>query len=152
MTNKITIAFTLSLIFNIPLSVAEVSCTLGSTGLFFGLINPLSSVEIAGVGALNLNCMGGPVAYTITLSQGNGTMVQRMMKSGLNGLKYNLYTSNTHVTILGDGTAGSLPITGLSSSDSLSVAYVLYGKVSNVGLSNTVAGTYTDHIAVTITY
>jgi spore coat protein U-like protein len=152
MKNKLTIALALGLIINVTPSIAEVSCTLGSTGLFFGLINPLSSAEITGVSALNLNCTGGPVSYTIKLSQGNGTMVQRKMKSGLNELKYNLYTSNTHVTILGDGTAGSLPINGLSSSDTLSAAYVLYGKVSNVGLSNTVAGTYTDHIAVTITY
>jgi hypothetical protein len=36
------------------------------------------------IGDLNLNCTGGPVSYTIKLSQVNGTMVQRKMKSGLN--------------------------------------------------------------------
>jgi len=152
MKNNITIAFALSLILNVTPGMAAVSCELGSTGLFFGLINPLSSAEVTSIGTFNLSCTGGPVTYTIKLSQGNGTIAQRVMKSGLNELKYNLYTSNTYSTVLGDGTAGSLPINGISANDTTSATYYAYGKVSNVGLSGTVSAAYSDNISVTITY
>lgn len=137
---------------NTNLSEAAVSCGIGSSGLFFGTINPLSQTDVASVGTINLSCSGGPLTYTIKLTQGNGTMLQRLMKSGSNLLKYNLYTSNSYSTILGDGTAGSLAIDGQSITDTTDVAYFVFGKVSNVGLSSTVAGTYTDNISVTINY
>jgi spore coat protein U-like protein len=131
---------------------AAVSCSVSSPGLFFGAINPLSSAEVSSIGAININCTGGPVTYTIKLSQGNGSMMQRLMKSGTNNLKYNLYTSNSYSTILGDGTAGSLAINGSSATDVTADTYSIYGKISNIGLSSTVAGTYNDSVSVTIIY
>lgn len=137
---------------NNNLSEAAVSCGIGSSGLFFGTINPLSQAEVASVATINLSCTGGPLNYTIKLTQGNGTMLQRLMKSGSNVLKYNLYTSNSYSTILGDGTEGSVAIDGQSMNNTTDAAYFVFGKVSNIGLSSTVNGTYTDNISVTVNY
>lgn len=142
----------LCLIISATQTEAAVSCSISSPGLFFGAINPLSSAEISSIGTINLNCTGGPVTYTIKLSQGNGSIVQRVMKSGTNNLKYNLYTSNSYSTVLGDGTAGSLAINGSSATDVTADTYSVYGKVSNIGLSSTVAGAYNDSVSVTIIY
>lgn len=134
------------------LAEAAVSCSISSPGLFFGAINPLFYVEVSSIGTINLSCTGGPVDYTINLSQGNGSMVQRVMKSGLNSLKYNLYSSNSYSSILGDGTAGSLAISGSSATDTTATTYYVYGKISNIGLSTTVTGTYNDSVSMTIIY
>lgn len=152
MKKNISIALIIGLILNSTQSFATVSCDLTSTGLLFGLINPLSSVEINSFGTININCTGGPVSYTIQLSKGNGTISQRIMKSGTNELKYNLYTSNAHNAVLGDGTAGSLVIQGVSDADTITASYYAYGNVSNIGLASTVAGAYSDNISVMITY
>ena len=142
----------LCLILSTTISEAAVSCSISSPGLFFGAINPLSSAEVSSIGAINLNCTGGPVTYTIKLSQGNGSMMQRVMKSGTNNLKYNLYTSNSYSTVLGDGTVGSLAISGSSGTNTMAASYSVYGKISNIGLSSTVTGAYKDNISVTIIY
>ena len=152
MKKNFIIALGILLFLNTNLSEAAVSCGIGSSGLFFGTINPLSQAEVASVATINLSCSGGPLTYTIKLTQGNGTILQRLMKSGSNVLKYNLYTSNSYSTILGDGTAGSLAIDGQSITDTTDATYFVFGKVSNIGLSSTEAGTYTDNISVTIIY
>jgi spore coat protein U-like protein len=149
---KKNIILVLCLALNAMHAEAAVSCSISSPGVFFGVINPLSPVEVTSIGAINLNCTGGPVTYTITLSQGNGSMVQRVMKSGLNSLNYNLYTSNSYSTVLGDGTAGSLAISGSSITDPTLATYAVYGKISNIGLSSTVAGAYNDSVSITIVY
>ena len=152
MKNNIKLILVMGLILNSTQSFAAVSCDLTSTGLLFGLINPLSSDDINSIGTININCTGGPVSYTIQLSKGNGTISQRVMKSGIHELKYNLYTSNSYNTILGDGTGGSSFIKGFSDAEISSSTYYAYGNVSNKGLASTVSGAYTDNISVTITY
>jgi spore coat protein U-like protein len=140
MKNKIILALCLAL--NSTLSEAVVSCSISSPGLFFGAINPLTTAEVSSIGSINLNCTGGPVTYSISFSQGNGSMAQRVMKSGANILNYNLYTSSAYTSVLGDGTAGSLTINGSSVTDPTIVTYAVYGKIPNVGLSSTVAGDF----------
>lgn len=151
MKKLIIIAFGFNLIMNTSPSEAAVSCGISASGLHFGVIDPLSPAEVSSIGEIKLTCSGGPISYTIKLSQGNGSMVQRLMKSGLNNLKYNLYTSNLYSTVLGDGTAGSQAING-SAADITAATYFAFGKVSNIGLPGTVAGAYTDNISVTVIY
>lgn len=152
MKKLINIIFGFYFIFNASLSEAATTCGINATGLYFGAINPLSLTDITSIGAINLTCVGDPVTYIIKASQGNGSMLQRVMKNGLNVLNYNIFTSNSHTTVLGDGTAGSLAINGASNTDSTTATYFAFGKISNIGLSSTVTGTYTDNISVTISY
>jgi spore coat protein U-like protein len=142
----------LCFILHMNLSEAALNCDVNSSGLYFGSINPLSSIPITSVASINLVCSGGPVTYTINLSSGHGTMIQRLMKNNNNDLKYNLYLDNTYSTILGDDTAGSLSIKGASTAETLSTTFFIYGKLSNSGLSSLVSGDYTDNISVKIDY
>ncbi|MFT4995091.1 MAG: spore coat protein U-like protein [Paraglaciecola sp.] len=142
----------IGLMFITTLAQGAVSCSISSEELTFGVINPLSPGDITSIAAVNLDCSGGPVSYTIKLSQGTGTLVQRVMKSGFNVLKYNIYTSNSYSRVLGDGTMGSVAITGSSATDSTEVTHYVYGKISNIGLSNTAAGIYADTISMVIHY
>jgi spore coat protein U-like protein len=142
----------LGLLLNSTLTEAVVTCQISSQVLSFGTIEPLSSADITSIGGLNVNCSGGPVSYTIHLSEGHGSMAQRVMRSGSKNLNYNLYTSNSYSNVLGDGTGGSLAINGFSTNSTSDSSYSVYGKVSNIGLSIIEPGTYTDSISVTIFY
>ena len=150
MTKNIIIALCLTL--NPMLAEAAAICSISSPGLFFGAINPLSYGEVSSIGTINLSCTGGPVTYSIKLSKGNGSIKKREMQSGSNSLKYNLYSSNSYSSILGDGTAGSLEISGSSTTDSMATTYYVYGKISDIDLSTTVSGTYNDSVSMTIIY
>jgi spore coat protein U-like protein len=142
----------LGLLLTSTLAEAGVTCQISSQVLSFGTIEPLSSADITSIGGVNVNCSGGPVSYTIHLSEGHGSMAQRMMRSGSKSLNYNLYTSNSYSNVLGDGTGGSLAINGFSTSSTSDSSYLVYGKVSNIGLSTIAPGTYTDSVSVTIFY
>jgi spore coat protein U-like protein len=139
-------------IFSSTLADAAVSCSVSVQTLSFGTIDPLSSGNLTSIGAINLNCTGGPTTYTIKLSQGNGSMVQRVMKSGPHSLNYNLYTSSSYANVLGDGSAGSLTINGATTDNTTDVSHSVYGKISNTGLSSTDPGVYTDQVSVTVFY
>jgi spore coat protein U-like protein len=149
---KIIPLVSLGLMLSTALTEAAVSCSMSSEGLNFGIINPLSSAEITSIATVNLDCIGGPISYIVQLSQGNGTMAQRVMKSGSDNLKYNLYTSNSYSNVLGDGTGGSATITGSSVTDTMKASHYIHGKVSTIGLINTLAGVYSDNILMTIIY
>ncbi|MFQ3236058.1 MAG: spore coat protein U-like protein [Paraglaciecola sp.] len=142
----------IGLMLGTSLAQGAVSCSISSEELAFGVINPLLSGDITSIAAVKLDCSGGTFEYTIKLSQGNGTMAQRMLKSGLNELKYNIYTSNSYSSVLGDGTGGSVAISGSSNSNTTEVTHYVHGKISNVGLSNTPAGAYSDSISMVINY
>jgi spore coat protein U-like protein len=142
----------LGLMLSSTLTEAAITCQISSQVLSFGTIEPLSSADITSIGGVNVNCSGGPVAYTIHLSEGHGSMAQRVMRSGSKSLNYNLYTSNSYSNVVGDGTGGSLVINGFSTSSTSDSSYSVYGKVSNIGLSTVEPGTYTDSVSVTIFY
>jgi spore coat protein U-like protein len=149
---KINFLVGLGLMLSTTLTEAAVSCSMSSEGLNFGIINPLSSAETTSIATINLDCIGGAVSYIVQLSQGNGTMAQRVMKSGSDNLKYNLYTSNSYSSVLGDGTGGSATIAGSSVTDTMQASHYIHGKVSNIGLTTTPAGVYSDNILMTIIY
>ncbi|MGK0273155.1 MAG: spore coat protein U-like protein [Cocleimonas sp.] len=148
---KITL-LALCLILSSTLTEAAVTCNISSQILSFGTIEPLSSDEFTSIGEINVNCSGGPVSYTIHLSKGNGSMAVRVMRSGLNSLNYNLYTSNSYSNVLGDGTGGSLVLNGSSTSSTSDSSYSVFGKISNIGLSSIEPGIYTDSVVVTMFY
>lgn len=128
------------------------SCSITTTTLAFGSIDPLSSSQISSTASIALNCTGGPVSYSIGLSKGNGTITQRKMLSGSNSLQYNIFSSSAYTTVVGDDTSGSQLITGSFSTDPSSATHTLYGRISSASLFATFPGTYTDTIVVTLSY
>jgi spore coat protein U-like protein len=128
--------------------------------LAFGPYDVFAGTQITSTSTISVTCTltgntNTTVNGSLALSTGSSaTYVQRTMKSGVNALGYNLYTSATLTTVWGDGTgatqviAGSLPLT--TTSRVQTVTLNVYGAVP--ALQDAKVGTYTDNVTMTLTY
>jgi spore coat protein U-like protein len=138
------------------------SCSVSTTNLNFGSINPLSPSATDSTGSVVVDCGGVAgllIPYRIDLNAGSagGTYASRRMKSGaVNAIQYNLYTDNTRTTVWGDGTGGSQPVNGGFLLDVLGLAPAqtnwVYGRVPGSQTTVVPANNYADTISVTLTY
>ncbi|WP_077033794.1 spore coat U domain-containing protein [Pelomonas sp. KK5] len=130
------------------------SCTISGTTLnFSSSIDPLgTTAPIDATSTLTLTC-SNTTPYTVALSAGSNAgggsnFAARTMKSGSRTLAYQLYKDAGRVTVWGDGTAGSSTVTGTGTGGAQTLN--IYGRL--LSLANAVPGTYTDTVAVSISY
>ena len=121
------------------------NCVLAAVGVVFGNYGTLSNTALDGTGVVTVTCLLTD-SYTITLSSGNGTLLQREMLSGTNVLNYNLYTDTARTLIWGDGTSG----TSIVSGSGTLATYSIYGLIP--GGQNVPAGIYSDSLVVTLNF
>lgn len=114
---------------------------------FYDIFSPVSTDTFAG---LTVNCAVGTL-YRVSFSPGlysNGQFNNRRMlgSNGRDYLRYNLFLEPAHVTLWGDGTAGSSIISRISTTvpDVLPV----YGRISPLQMVS--PGEYRDSIIVTV--
>ncbi|MDE2069775.1 MAG: spore coat protein U domain-containing protein [Gammaproteobacteria bacterium] len=135
---------------------AAPSCTISSTAVNFGNYNPLNVASVTGTSTLTFQCPSGVprsgITYTISLSSGSGTYVQRTLTSGGNVLNYNLYTDSTLTTVWGDGSSGSTTVSTTVSRPQAraGVTNTVYGNIP--AQQDMIPGSYTDTITVTVTF
>ncbi|GGC59498.1 Csu type fimbrial protein [Undibacterium terreum] len=131
-------------------------CGVSTAGVAFGSYDPSSAVDTTGLGSITFGCLAsglGTLTYTITISAGNGTFLDRQMKAGTTRISYNLYQDSNRTILWGDGTGGSsiyneslsIVVAGLFSKN-----YTVYGKIPALQLKP--AGSYTDSVTVTVTF
>jgi len=135
------------------------TCVVSTTSVAFGVQNVLAASNIDGTGNVSVQCTGtagSQISYTVAMSAGSSNLVSaRSMSSGTSKLFYNLYTTSSYATVLGDGTGGSNSV--LSSSITLdglgskSQDSTIYGRIV-AGQRGAVPGLYTDNLVVTVTY
>lgn len=127
----------------LPCSADAAVCGATATSVAFGAYDPISGLARDGVGAVKVSC-DVDVHYTIHLSPGSGSYVDRTMSNGVSSLHYNLYTDASRMVVWGDG--GSTGEVAASASASIPV----YGRIP--GAQTVTIGTYVDTIMVTLTY
>jgi spore coat protein U-like protein len=146
-------AATKSSSFTVSASVGK-NCTISAGNLalgeFVGDNNLFASSNIL-VRCTNLT------GYSVSLSPGSGSFLNRTLVSGSNSLIYNLYTDNTYGTVWGDGVGGATGVvsgagTGMGNAGQQTLT--VYGRLLASANGGPVdAGTgYTDTITATITY
>jgi spore coat protein U-like protein len=123
------------------------ACSLNFTGVIFGRYDYFNNAALHSTGNIHVNCPNG-VGYNITLSAGNGTSEQRVMKSGVHTLNYNLYTAANYAIVWGDATIGSNTVSGAGTGETAN--HVVYGRIPSH--QNVRAGSYNDTITVVITF
>lgn len=134
------------------------SCTLSTSPVAFGTVNPLAAGATLGVGNVRMSCGGVAgllIPYRIDLGPGaSGNVGARRLYAGANTLAYNLYSDAARSTVWGDGSAGS-PVNGSILLDVLglspAVNHAVYGRIPS-GQTSTVPGSYGDTVTVTLTY
>lgn len=136
---------------NVTATVSD-SCSASNTGVAFLTYAPLSGSATNTTGTVSVTCTKG-TAYNIALNVGTGTgasySLGRVMTSGSDTLKYNLYTSSALTTVWGDATGGTAVVSGTGNGTSqISTIYATI-PASQV---NSKAGSYTDTVTATINY
>ncbi len=131
------------------------ACTVSATALAFGNYTPTAGA-VTNSSSISVACTKTS-PYTLTLNGGStsgGTIGQRLMTNGTQTLQYNLYTSATYTTLLGDGsTSGSANVTGTGAGLSVPTTVNVYGKLPDSAANQSVpAGNYTDTITVSVAY
>lgn len=142
----------------LPLSAHALlaTCTVSTTGITFPAYTSPGGGNADSTGDVAVTCTAtlviGTGSYTIALTAGSGTFVNRTLKSGANALTYNVYTDSARSIVWGDGTG-----TTQTESDSYLILltpttrhYTPYGRIP--GAQNKPAGTYNDTVTVTVTY
>ena len=143
-------AATTSTTLNVDATVTA-NCTVSSSALSFGAVNPISGTNVDATGGITVTCTNG-TAWTATAGVGSGsgaTYAARRMTSGANLLSYNIYTDAARANVWGDGTGGTATIANTGSGVAQNVT--VYGRVPS-GQTAVPPGGYADTVAVTVTY
>ncbi len=110
-----------------------------------GTVNPANHDADSG-STVSVVCTNGTLA-AITAGYGaNALVVVRRMISGADFLTYELYTDATRLTVLNPVNAISYTGTGLVTSQTI------YGRITGSQLAAAKKGSYSDTVAMTITY
>lgn len=121
------------------------TCHISTPGLAFGNYDVFNSVSTNGTGTINVSC-DAPTNYTIALSAGQGTFAARTMMNGRNPLGYNMYSNLSYTTVWGDGSAGTVTVTGITATPTQTV----YGRIP--AQQNLPIGNYSDNIMMTLSF
>jgi len=122
-------------------------CSVSTSGLNFGTYDVFSPLNDDITATINVNCHSGS-PYSISLSSGSGTFAARTLTNGTRLLAYNLFLDSTHLTIWGDGSAGTGTFSGTGTGSN--IATPVYGRVP-AGQKAWI-GSYTDVITITVTF
>lgn len=128
----------------LPLRVHAASCSVTVVSVAFGAYDVFAPTDTNTTGTLKVKCSAS-AAYTISVSAGSGTFTSRVMLNGSYKLNYNLFTTSQDLTVWGDGTGGTVTVSGTGTA-----SYTLYGMIP--ALQNVPVGSYTDTVTVTVTY
>lgn len=141
---------------------AAADCTVTAVGVNFGVYDPYVTAPDDSVGEITVTCnhLSGPaiqVRYTVTLSTGGGgTYAQRRLRAGPALLGYNLWTDSARSSIWGNGSAGTVIVTGSlkvgpgAGNGVRTAVHPIYGRIP--ALQDAAEGDYVDSIVATLTY
>ena len=145
MRRPAALACSVGLLLASALPANAASCTFGVVSVVFGNYDTLTNTTLDGTGSISVTC-DATDSYTVALSSGHGSLLNRQMLAGTSILYYNLYTDTQRSIIWGDGTSG----TSLLSGSATSATYSIYGLIP--GGQNIPAGTYSDVVTVTLSF
>lgn len=139
---------------------AAVGCQVSANPVSFGTYNPITATPRDSTGRVSVSCTNSPpggtvsVSYRVRLGSGSaGSFAPRQLGSGPNRLNYNLYSNTGRTNVWGDGTSGTVTVTGsfnVQVNRTRSRNHSVYGRIP--ALQDPAAGSYTDSIVVTLEF
>jgi len=143
-------------------AAAAVDCTVSTTGVAFGIYDPLGAAPSDSTGNVTIVCnylSGGAaqIAYSVALSTGSsGTYVRRQLQAGTTALNYNLFIDSARSAVWGDGSTGTSVASGSATmgpgvgNGRREDSRTIYGRVP--AAQDALPGSYTDSIIVTLVF
>ena len=133
------------------------TCVVAASGVLFGNYPAGTTADDNSTGTVTLTCTNllptQSFSWTIALAAGSsGNETARSMANGSARLGYQLYTNAAHTSVWGDGMAGTVVISGSSTSGvgPFVQSYTVYGDAS--AMQQPTSGAYADSITVTATF
>ena len=127
-------------------SPAAIACTVSTTPVAFGSIDPIASAPTDSTGTVIVSCPE-QTTYSVAIDGGNGTVDRRHLASGVDRLNYQLYTDASLALVWGDGTAGTVTANG-TAGPAGDTTHTIYGRVPAQPLAK--VGPYSDSLVVTV--
>lgn len=126
------------------------ACSVNTQALGYGDYNVFSNQHLESVATISITC-DAVSSYDIALSPGgSGSYAARSMANGAHRLNYNLYTDAARNTIWGDGTSGTVTVSGTFSITSTASNHTIYGRIP--ARQNAYIGSYSDTVTVTVSF
>ena len=127
------------------------ACTIDATDVNFGTVPSDVQTPIDATGTLTVDCTTN-VGYAVSLNAGmapGATVTTRQMQNGTALLSYALYSNSARTTIWGDGTGGSVEVSGTGNGNQQLLT--VYGRIP-ANQTDLAAGSFSDTITATVTY
>lgn len=118
-------------------------CTIESSGIEFGIYDPLDSTPLDATGGITYTC-STQIAIVIVMTAGSSGAFDRRMTSGSDTLSYNLYLDAARTKVWGDGALGTATHVDLSPPQDSSVDVRVHGRVP--ARQDVADGRYTDDL------
>jgi len=136
--------------FNVTATVAN-NCVISANPLALGDFDGTNN--LAATSTVAVRCTNG-TAYDVDLSSGSSAnFAARTMSNGTDTLVYNLYTSTTYTNIWGDGSTGTVRVSGVGAGFAADTNLTVAGRLlASANTGPVGAGTYSDTIIASITY
>jgi len=124
-------------------------CTIESSGIEFGVYDPLDSTPLDATGGITYTC-STQVAIAIVMTAGSSGSFDRRMTSGSDTLAYNLYLDSARTKVWGDGALGTATHVDLSPPQDSSVDVRVYGRIP--ARQDVADGRYTDDLMAVMVF
>ena len=129
---------------------AAPNCSFQSvTNVNFGTYDVFGSANVDSTGSISINCSGNPNPWVLLLDKGANasTYLPRKMVNTGTLLNYNLYTDSARTTVWGDGTGGTVTVSGAGNG---TFTRTVYGRIPPG--QDARAGLNSDTIVVTVNF
>lgn len=129
------------------------SCNVIISSLIFPGYDAIARGAASAIGTVTVVCPPGTTSVSprIVMTNGrSGRASDRKMTSGADSLRYNLFLEPSHLTVIGDGTDGSVALTTANVRSHGRSVYTIYGVIF-AGQSVS-AGQYSDDITLQLEF
>lgn len=124
-------------------------CTIDSSGLEFGIYDPLDPAPLDGTGGITYTC-STHILITIVMTSGTSGSFDRTMTGGGDKLAYNLYLDSARTRVWGDGALGTSVYVDLNPPTNAAVGVPVYGRIA--ARQSVAEGRYTDSLMVVLIF
>ncbi len=127
-------------------SATSAVCSVSTQNINFGSYDVFNNSSVESTGNINVSC-DSSASYTISLSTGGGSFLNRVLSFGSYLLNYNLYIDAARTIIWGDGSSGTSTVSSMTTTTS---NHIVYGRIP--ARQNAFVGNYSDNVNVTISF
>jgi spore coat protein U-like protein len=125
------------------------ACNLTVQAVSLGNYDFMDRQPLDSVGHVIVAC-DAATSYRVSLSPGNGSYASRALTSGGHRLIYNLYSDVNHISVWGDGSGGTVSVSGSAAGSGSSDDKIIYASVP--AGQNPYVGAYNDAVVVTLEF